>query len=172
VNEVFGYAPRRSLMNSGIFEEIQPDKEDFEKFRMHMEEKNKIFLSGKDKYVPYIAKKIKADYVVTFDQNVLIKTEKIRKKFGLEYMKAMTNVGLIKYLYDEKKFKFDEYTKIVLEYFKYVEMQNIFNAITNPDRGWDLKSVKERFQLYKDPLLDALKEKVADGAQIKVGMYG
>jgi len=165
-----GYKQKTLLKNSGIFEEISPDKEDFENFRMDLT-KNKIFLSGPDKHVPYIAKRIKADYLITSDQNVLIKTEKIRKLYGIRYMKPMSNVALIHYLYVNGKFKFDEYLKIILEYFKYEEMKNIFDAIKNPDRGWELKDIRERFQLYKDPLLDALKEKV-DGAQTKVGMYG
>ena len=166
-----GYVQKTLLKNSGIFEEILPDKEDFENFRTDLEKAKKIFLSGPDKHVPYIAKKIKADYVISSDQNVVIKTEKIRKMYGIKYMKPMSNVALIHYLYVNGKFKFDEYLKIVLEYFKYEEMKNIFDAIKNPDRGWELKDIRERFQLYKDPLLDAFKERV-DGEQTKVGMYG
>ncbi|MCK4734599.1 MAG: hypothetical protein KAT65_19240, partial [Methanophagales archaeon] len=114
--------------------------------------------------------KIKADYLITSDQNVLIKTEKIRRLYGIKYMQPMSNVALIHYLYVNEKFKFDEYLKLILEYFKYVEMKNIFDAIKNPDRDWELKDIRERFQLYKDPLLDAFKEKI-DGAQTKVNMY-
>ena len=165
-----GYKQKTLLQNSGIFEEISPEKEDFEIFKRDLT-KNNIFLSGPDKHVPYIAKKIKADYLITSDQNVLIKTEKIRRLYGIKYMQPMSNVALIHYLYENEKFKFDEYLKVILEYFKYVEMKNIFDAIKNPDRDWELRDIRERFQLYKDPLLDAFKEKI-DGAQTKVNMYG
>jgi hypothetical protein len=131
----------------------------------------RINLSGPDKHVPYVAKIKRADYVVTSDQNVLEKTEKIRKTYLITYMKPMTNVFLIHYLHVNGKLKFEEYAKIVLEYFKYEEMKNIYDAIKNPDRGWELKEVRDRVQWYKDPLLEALKERI-DGAQAKVKMYG
>lgn len=165
-----GIAQKRLLERSGIFKEISPDEGDFKKFKIGLAE-NKILLQGPDQYVPYIAQKQKVDYVVTFDQTVLIKTETYRKLYGIRYMKPMTTVTLINYLYMNDKIKFYEYLKVVLDYFKYEEMNNLFKAITDPNRGWDLKAVRERFQSYKDPLLNSLKEKI-DGAQTKVDMYG
>ena len=64
-----------------------------------------------------------------------------------------------------------EYLRVVLDYFKYVEMNNLFVAIKDPYRGWDINAVKERFQLYRDPLLESLRDRV-DGAQTRVDMYG
>ncbi|RJS71035.1 hypothetical protein CW696_04990 [ANME-2 cluster archaeon] len=165
-----GIAQKRLLERSKIFKEISPDKEDFEKFRMDLA-KNKILLQGPDRYVPYIAQRQKVDYVVTFDQTVVRKTEMYRKQYGIKYMKPMTTVSLIHYLYMNKRIKFNGYLRVVLDYFKYEEMSNLFDAITNPARGWDLKTARERFQLYRDPILDSLREKI-DGAQTKVDMYG
>jgi predicted nucleic acid-binding protein len=165
-----GIKQKRVLEQSKIFKEISPDEEDFKKFKTELADR-KIFLQGVDKYVLYIAQKQKVDYVVTFDQTVLRKTDTYRKKYGIKYMKSMTTVGLIHYLYMNDKIKFDEYLGVVLNYFKYVEMDNLFDAITNPSREWDLKAVRERFQRYKDPILDGLREKI-DGAQTKVDMYG
>jgi uncharacterized protein YktA (UPF0223 family) len=165
-----GIAQKRLLERSRIFKEIVPDEKDFKKFKMELAN-NKILLQGPDKYVLYVAYKHRVDHVVTLDQNVLRKTERYRQKYGIKYMKPMTTVILLHYLYMNRKIKFDEYLKVVLNYFKYVEMSNLFDAITNPGREWDLKAVRERFQLYKDPLLDSLKEKL-DGSQTKVDMYG
>ena len=165
-----GYTQKTLLSSSGIFEEILPDETDFEKFKIGLN-KNKIFLSVPDMHVLYLAKKKKADYVVSFDQTVLRKAKKVMEMYGIKYMNPISNVELIYYLFVNGKIEFDNYMKVVLEYFKYVEMDNIFNAITNPNRSWDLKAVRERFQLYKDPLLDSLEERV-DGAQAKVSMYG
>ncbi len=165
-----GIAQKRLLERSKIFKEISPGEEDFKKFKMNLA-RNKIFLQGPDKYVLYIAQKQKVDHVVTFDLTVLRKIDMYRKQHGIKYMKPMTTVSLMRYLYMNKKIKFNEYLRVVLDYFKYEEMSNLFNAIKDPDRGWDLKAVKERFQLYRDPLLESLRERV-DGAQTKVDMYG
>lgn len=165
-----GREQKRVLEQSKIFKEIPPDEEDFKRFKMELADRN-IFLQGADKYVLYIAQKQKVDYVVTFDENVLRKTDKYRKQYGIRYMKPMTTVSLINYLHMNDKIKFDKYLGVVLNYFKYVEIDNLFDAITNPSREWDLKAVRERFQRYRDPILDGLKEKI-DGAQTKVDMYG
>jgi len=165
-----GIAQKRLLQQSGIFKEVSPDKEDFERFKMDLS-KNKIFLQGPDKYVPYIAQKQKVDHVVTFDLNVVRKINVYRKQYEIKYMKPMTTVSLMRYLYMNNKIKFSEYLRVVLDYFKYVEMNNLFVAIKDPYRGWDINAVKERFQLYRDPLLESLRDRV-DGAQTRVDMYG
>jgi len=165
-----GIAQKRLLERSKIFKEISPDEEDFKKFKMDLA-KNKIFLQGPDKYVLYIAQKQKVDHVVTFDLNVVRKINVYRKKYEIKYMKPLTTVSLMRYLHMNNKIKFSEYLRVVLDYFKYVEMNNLFVAIKDPYRGWDINAVKERFQLYRDPLLESLRDRV-DGAQTKVDMYG
>lgn len=165
-----GIVQKRLLQQSGIFKEVSPDKEDFERFKMDLS-KNKIFLQGPDKYVPYIAQKQKVDHVVTFDLNVVRKINVYRNQYEIKYMKPMTTVSLMRYLHMNNKIKFSEYLRVVLDYFKYVEMNNLFVAIKDPYRGWDINAVKERFQLYRDPLLESLRDRV-DGAQTRVDMYG
>lgn len=157
------------LKNYRIFEIFHPNNDDFDIFQNKLLQ-NRINLSGKDRYVPYTAKIKKADYVVTSDENVLKKTKDIRKYYNIKYMMPITNVSLITHLYVYRKLKIEEYVKIVLKYFKHEEMSNIYDAIKNKNRGWPLEDVRERVQWYKDPLVDALTDKI-DGAQVRVKMY-
>jgi len=166
-----GAGEKGALRSSSIFHETRADESDFEDFRMSLAG-HKIILSTEDTHVLYVAYKKKADYIVSSDGNVLKQANKMKKKFGIEYMKPMTNVGLINYLYENKKISYNEYLEVTLNYFKYVEMDNIYEAITDRDRAWDVRAIKERFQVYKNPLLEALKRKT-DEQQKKVDMsYG
>lgn len=158
------------LQKSGVFEEIPHDNVDFQNFTNCLSKEN-IFLSDDDRCVPYVGMKKKTTYLVSSDGNVVLKTDKIRKRFKIKYMAPITPVYLLHYLYLNGKLEFDEYLKIVLEYFKYEEMQNIYDAITQPDRAWSLEDMRARFQSYKDPLLQARMERI-DGSQTKVSMYG
>lgn len=168
---ITGHIQRKKVLkNYRIFEIFLPDNDDFGIFQKKMLQ-NTINLSGKDKYVPYTAKIKKADYVVTSDENVLKKTKDIRNYYNIKsYMIPIINVSLITYLYVHKKLKIEEYVKTILKYFKYEEMDNIYDAIKNKNREWLFKDVRDRFQWYKDPLVDALTNKI-DGAQVRVKMY-
>lgn len=161
---------KRVLENCRIFEIFQPNNDDFSIFQKELLQ-NRINLSGKDRYVPYTAKIKKADYVVASDENVLKKTKDIRNYYTIKYyMMPITNVSLITHLYVYRKLKIEEYVKIILKYFKHEEMSNIYDAIKNKNREWPFEDVRERVQWYKDPLVDALTDKM-DGAQVRVKMY-
>ena len=45
-----------------------------------------------------------------------------------------------------------------------------YDGIKNKNREWPFEDVRERVQWYKDPLVDALTDKM-DGAQVRVKMY-
>jgi len=152
-----------------IFEVITSDEEKFKFFRQELST-NGINLQGDDRYVPYVGKIKMVNYLVTSDETVLKKTQKIRKYYKINYMEPITNVNLVTYLYSHGKLKLEEYAKIILEYFKYEEMRNIYRVLKRENCDWDEKDIIHRVQWYKDPLLDALAGRVS-GAQTKVKMY-
>jgi hypothetical protein len=168
-----GAGEKSALSSSGIFHDERADDRDFEGFRRWLAD-HKIVLKDKDTHVLYVAYKKKTDYTVSSDGTVLKQADRMRVEFGIEYMKPMTNVGLINYLYANGKISYKEYLEVTLKYFKYVEMENIYNHLTVADKElrWDVRVIKERFQVYKNPLLEALKGK-RDEQQKKVDMaYG
>ena len=79
-------------------------------------------------------------------------------------------MNLATHLYSYGKFKLEEYAKIILEYFKYEEMRNIYRVLKRNNCDWEEKDIIKRVQWYKDPLLDALTGRMS-GVQAKVDMY-
>ncbi len=103
---------------------------DFQKFRERLADKG-IIISGKDKYVPYIAEQTESDYIVTFDTILTRKAIDYKNVYNRSYMTPISAIGLLKYLYESEFLSYTKYMKIGLKYFKYEELSNICSGILN-----------------------------------------
>lgn len=135
---------------------IKGKGEDFQKFRERLADKG-IIISGKDKYVPYIAELTESDYIVTFDTILTRKANDYKDAYNCSHMTPISAIGLLKHLYESKFLSYPKYMKIGLKYFKYEELSNIHQGILK--QNWDIKAIRQRFQLFKDPIVESFEKR-------------
>ena len=134
----------------------------------------KLNLSNKDRHVLFLANELNADFVVSSDFNVIDKVTKYRKIKKLDFMRPQTTVLLLDYLYQSGKIRYNEFFEKSLNLFKYKEIDNMLHHLSeenlNVPKPEQLKiinnykrSVRERFQIYKDPLVDEFKQLLSLG---------
>lgn len=133
---------------------IKGKSEDFQKFRDRLADEG-ITISGKDKYVPFIAELTESDYMVTFDVILTRKAKNYKDIHECNYV-PISAIGLLKYLYENGALSYPRYMKIGLKYFKYEGLSNIYEGISEKD--WDINAVREKFQLYKDPIVESIEK--------------
>lgn len=134
---------------------IKGKGEDFQKFRERLADKG-IIISGKDKYVPYIAEQTESDYIVTFDTILTRKANDYKNIYNRNYMTPISTIGLLKYLYESEVLSYQKYMKIGLKYFKYEGLSNIYEGVS--EHNWDIEAVRDKFQLYKDPIVESIEK--------------
>ncbi|HJH28369.1 MAG TPA: hypothetical protein C5S51_01545 [Methanosarcinaceae archaeon] len=159
---------QNKLKSSSNVEIIENDETDFNVFSDVLEPL-KINLSRADRHVLYLADISKADYAVSSDWNVIDKIAKYRKVKASNLMKPLTTVTLLSYLYNEGKIQFDTFVEKTLYLYKYKEIDNMLQHLSaenlNVPKPIQIKiindfkiSMRERFQMYKDPLLFEFKQ--------------
>lgn len=133
---------------------IKGKSEDFQKFRDRLANTG-ITISGKDKYVPFIGELTESDYIVTFDVILIRKINDYRRVHNCNYI-PISAIGLLKYLHENNVLDYPRYMKIGLKYFKVEGLSNIYEGISEKD--WDINAVREKFQLYKDPIVESIEK--------------
>ena len=154
----------RSLLKS--YRNVQIKENDETKFSTFSAELEalKINLSWKDRHVLFLANESKADFVVSSDFNVYDKANRLRQKKNLTFMKPMTTVSLLEYMYNQNKIKYSIFFEKCLYLYKYKEIDNMLEHLSQNNlkvtREEQIeiineckKSMRERFQFYKDPLI-------------------
>jgi len=125
----------------------------------------RINLATKDRHVLFLANELKADYVVSSDLNVIDKTDKYRKHMRFNYMKTLTTISLLEYLYLERKIEYDTLFEKGLYLFKNKEIDNILNHLSdenlNSSRQKQIEIIneykiifKDRFEMYREPIVN------------------
>lgn len=130
-------------------------KDQYERLRQEWKQK-RIVLSKKDTHVLVLAKIEKADFVVAQDSNVINKAKDIRNMYSLAYMVPMSNVDLLRHLYNEGCMTLENFVVKALKLYKRDGLDNVWNGINH--REWDEEILKAHFQLYKDPIREAIRE--------------
>jgi|GEM_PF-2770603 len=151
--------PARTKIKKVAKDIIKGKCENFQKFRDKLADKG-IIISGNDKYVPFIGELTESDYIVTFDTVLTKKIKKYQYIYKCGYMTPISTIGLLKYLYEKKVLSYSKYMKIGLKYFKYEELSNIHQGILN--QQWDINTIRERFQLYKDPIVESFEKRITE----------
>lgn len=156
------------LRNSSNVEIIETDETDFNNFS-EIIEPLRINLGRADRHVLYLANISNADFAVSSDFNVFHKIGLYRKVNKLSLMKPLTTVTLLSYLYNDGKIQFDKFVEKTLYLYKYKEIDNMLRHLSeenlNVPKPTQIeiiddfkKSMRERFQMYKDPLLLEFKQ--------------
>jgi len=162
-NEIRQKNIREKLSNSSNVEIIENDETDFEIFSSELETL-RINLSRKDRHVLYLAAISDVDFAVSSDWNVFDKITKYRKVKRISSMKPLTTISLLNYIYNNGKIEYNIFFKKTLYLYKYKEIDNMLEHLSeenlNVPRQTQIeiinefkKSMRERFQIYKDPLL-------------------
>lgn len=162
-NEIKDRSIRTLLERSTNVEIVSCEDEKFERFSGTLES-SRINLSKNDRYVLFLAVDKSADFVVSSDMNVIEKVSRYRKLASVTHLNPITTVGLLKYVSESNMVRPDILLEKSLNLFKYKEIENILHYMENENlhvsRERQLQiindyigSLKERFQVYKDPLL-------------------
>jgi len=151
--------PARKQIQRVAKDIIKGKCEKFQNFREKLADKG-IIISGNDKYVPFIGELTESDYIVTFDTILTRKVKDYQCAYKCDYMNPISTIGLLKYLYENKILSYSKYMKIGLKYFKYEELSNIHKGILN--QQWDINTIRERFQLYKDPIVESFEKRITE----------
>lgn len=158
----------RNSSNVEIIETDGTDETDFNNFSDILE-RLKMNLGRADRHVLYLAEISNADYAVSSDWNVIDKITKYRKVKKSSLMKPLTTVSLFSYLYREDKIQFETFVEKTLYLYKYKEIDNMLAHLSAENLNVPKpiqteiindfkKSMRERFQMYKDPLLYEFKQ--------------
>jgi len=142
---------------------IDKDETKFGKFSTDLETL-KINLTWKDRYVLFLANEVKADFVVSSDFNVYDKASRLRKLKNFRFMEPMTTVLLLEYIYNQGKIGYGVFFEKSLYLYKYKEIDNMLEHLGkqnfNVTREEQIeiiedckKTMKHRFQFYKDPII-------------------
>ena len=128
-----------------------------------------VNLENNDAHVLFLAKNENADYVVSSDLNVFKQTSKYRKCIKYDRLVPFTTVDLLNYLYRTKRISGSAFSEKTLNLFKNKEIDNVFNHMANeenlrctkPEQVEIVKAykkmLKERFEMYKRPIVDEFK---------------
>jgi len=168
---------KRELASTPEFAVVPIDKNLFNTFTSALRDPLNINLSTKDRCVLFLGVQEKANFISTSDTSLIDKIEKYRNKKGIcraDEIFPINTMGLLKILYNEKEIDSQIYFEKALALFKFKEIDNFFknmetqNLNVSGDRRRDLmqgcvKVLKERFQVYKDPILDEYKSLKTQG---------
>lgn len=123
----------------------------------------------------YFLRTQEADFVVTSDDNVFDKTDKFKKNKRLTFMRPMTTVLLLGYIYKKGKMNFKIFFEKSLSLFKYKEIENIFmNHLIKENLNMTREKTAEiiknysvftmkKFQNYQGPLIVELRKLKLEG---------
>lgn len=172
-NEIHDLKTRRLLQNSEHVAIIEDDDAKFIDFSSELESL-RLNLSNPDRHVLFLANELNADFAVSSDLNVIDKVTKYRIIKKLDFMRPQTTVLLIDYLYQSGKIRYNEFFEVSLNLFKYKEIDNMLHHLSEENLNIpkpeqlriinDYKrSVRERFQIYKDPLVDEFRQLLSLG---------
>jgi len=173
-----GVRKQKELKEHGLqVYEVKPDK--FESFRSDLKNPSKNILGGeKDLCVLFVANElskvahIEGDiYVVSSDEGVQNNAKRLKNRFHLQALKIISTVGLFNYMYDNRLIEFPTFTEKTLQLFKRKEIQKYMENIWKAHNLRNLpqeeiikvckkyeKALRERFQIYKDPLIENARE--------------
>lgn len=168
---------KRDLSSTTEFTVVPIDKTQFDTFTSALRDPLNINLATKDRCVLFLGVHENANFISTSDTSLIDKIEKYRKKKGIhrsDEIYPINTMGVLKILYDEKAIDSQIYFEKALALFKFKEIENFFkhmetqNLDVSGDRRRDLmqdciKVLKERFQVYKDPILDEYKSLKSQG---------
>lgn len=163
-DEIHSFRTRRLLENSGNVQVVENDADRFSVFSQELKDL-RCHLGKKDKHVVCLAKEQTADYVVSSDLMVFSAAERYRRNHLLKYMFPLTTVTLLQYIFQKQSI--DAYTLLdkTLTLFKYKEIDNLVATLRHQNfnaKGEKLHIIldtftmnaKERFELYRGPLLE------------------
>lgn len=168
---------KRKLSSTSEFKIVEIDQNQFSTFTSALRGPLNINLSTKDRCVLFLGVHEKSNFISTSDTSLIDKIEKYRNKNGInrpDEIYPINTMGLLKILYNEKEIDSQTYFEKALALFKFKEIENFFkhmetqNLNVSGDRRRDLmedcvKVLKERFQVYKDPILDEYKSLKSQG---------
>lgn len=122
----------------------------------------KLFLDNKDRHVLFLAQKLKADFVVSSDDNVRDKVDKYREHKKLNYMEPLSTISLLNYLHRRGRIQYITLLDKGLYMFKNKEIENALKHLNDNDLSISKISecklnLKNKFELYRDPIVTQYK---------------
>lgn len=168
---------KRKLTRSKNFSVIPINEKKFDAFTLELRNPLNITITTKDRCVLFLGIQEKANFISTSDTSLLEKIEKYRIKKNIrlgDEIYPINTMGLLKILYNEKIIDSQIYFEKSLALFKFKEIDNFFNHMetqnldVSGERRRDLMQdcitvLKERFQVYKDPIIDEYKSLKTQG---------
>lgn len=164
----------QKLLRSYNVKIIPSDQSKFDNFFSEIKSLE-LGLSINDSHVLFLAYTQEADFVVTSDDNVFDKTNKYKKNKNLTFMRPMTTVLLLDYIYKKGKMNFKIFFEKSLNLFKYKEIENIFMNhlikenlnVTREEKNEIIKNYSgftmKKFQDYQGPLIVELRRLKLEG---------
>lgn len=162
--EVLTSRTRRLLEHSDNVHIVENDVDRFSVFSQELKDL-RCHLGKKDKHVVCLAKEQAADYVASSDLMVFSVADRYRRYHQLDHMFPLTTVTLLQYAFQKQSI--DVYTLLekTLTLFKYKEIDNLVASLRHQNlnaKGERLHYIldtfatnaKERFELYRGPLLE------------------
>jgi putative PIN family toxin of toxin-antitoxin system len=135
----------------------------------------RINIPPKDRMVLISAISSDADFIITSDTGLSSKIVDYRRRKRItQKLIPLTTVGLLKIFFENKIFGSEIYFEKSLALFKFKEIDNIFSHLSDEDLristdrqrtvidGYN-RLFKERFQIYKDPLVKIYNDLIQRG---------
>lgn len=162
----------KNHMNIEIYNTTPDEFSDFRKWLRTSP--HRIQGGDKDLYVLFVIKKLAEEdtnnnidiYDITSDDGLYGKIKQMSQKIGLRNIRPFTTVALLNYMYQKQLIDFPTFTEKTLQIFKRKEIakfvgnfykQHNFGSISNQEIIERCKeqenAMRERFQLYKDPVI-------------------
>lgn len=162
---------KRKLTQSGILSIKKPDITKFEAFSDRLNKELHITIQTPDRHVLFAGVQNDATFISTSDTRLYYKINTYRDKERIRDKNKIFPIstpGLLKILYDEKMIESDVYFEKCLQLFKFKEIKNFFDHMVTSKlkvEGQErveliddyIETLKERFQTYKDPVVDEYK---------------
>lgn len=114
-----------------------------------------LTLHSADWYVLLTAVDKSADFIISMDTGIINDCITYFNHFNKSTIVVSTPY-MLRYLHEEVPNIIDylSFKTKSLELFKYDEIHNIYEKIKDPISNWNVKEVQNKFQYYKDPLID------------------
>lgn len=159
--EIGSLTIRNTLRDSNKVKIIDDDENEFTDFSKEMRRLN-IMLSKPDRHVLFLAQKLKADYVVSSDDNVRDKVDRYREHIKLKNMKTFTTISLLEYLYRNGRIQYETLLDKGLYLFKNKEIENALGHLN--DNNLNMPKIDDcklnliyKFELYRNPIVTQFK---------------
>ncbi len=162
------YKMKKLLENTARFQIIDVDPTAFEKFSNELD-RIKIYIVPKDRCVLFLGKHLDADFIVTSDRTLFEKVDRYRNINRIIHKQIpISTVGLMNIMFKTKSIDSQIFFEKSLALFKFKEIDNFFTHFSRQNLNVSGEkqliimdqykhSLKERFQVYKDPLVDEYK---------------